>query len=367
MANCPHGTVHSMRVLPLLAAVAILLSGCSGSPGDADGTSSVTTVTNPADLSALNGTDQGFHLHDYWGGNDRLTVLDQQANVQFALNGGDYGEFIFFPDEGAVVPQGTSAAEVVVTWHDNLPGMYGDVELWVKTQADAAPESFEVLSSGSRVTFPTVLADADLPHQVLSAWEFALHIKSPANQPSQPATGNARSFNLVVNMVVEVVRGLDLPLFPAHPDHWQNATELPLIDGARGDTLLWVYGPPGCGFCSGGIVVVDPDAGRRVPVDAAAVEVTMTYSKDTPTGLALLYHGADAREWMDAPVSSDDGGKRIHVIPVEGNGDGPYAAQSLWEFWFRFDSDTAGGAAEQAGPYAGVWELSARVLKQMPA
>ncbi|MEK6975646.1 MAG: hypothetical protein AABY18_04805 [Candidatus Thermoplasmatota archaeon] len=333
--------------------VAVLASGCT-SPDESQDQG--TVVTDPSDYSYLNTTGASApHIHDYWSGEDRLKVLDQERPWTFTVNGGGFGSTTFHPDDGSVIPQGTASVETTVSWTDRSPGMYGDLELWIKTQADSEPRFVATLASGEPVVFATNLADADLPHQVLSAWDFTLHILSPDGQPSQPLTNQVRSYDLDVTIQAEAVRGLDLPAFPGHPDFWNGSTELPLVGDASGTTLFWGQEPPACGYCSGGINIVDPDNGTRVPNDATVVEVTMRYAHDTPTGLRLLYHGADTRDWKDAPIDSDDGETRVHRIPVNGDGDGPYSDQSLWEFYFGFE----GGV----GPYKGSWELTARVLK----
>jgi hypothetical protein len=355
-------SVHPMRwmLLLALAPLAASLAGCS-SGGDAEGSKDdgVRVVTDPSDYSYLqNGTDQGFHVHDYWGGQDRLSVLDQEGGMAFLLNGGQYGERVFRPADADVIPQGTASVETTVTWEDDRPGNYGRLELWVKTQNESATRLVGELQQGVALPFATTLADADLPHQQLSAWEFAIRVYTPEDQPTQPLGIPTRSYELQLTIYAEAVRGLELPAFPPHPDHWQGSTELPLLAQASGETQLWSEEPPACGYCSGGIGIVDPDNGTIVPPDAAAVEVTMTYARETPTGLRLLYHGANSRDWLDAPIASDDGSKRIHVIPLESNGDGPYADQTLWEFYFGFEDGN--------GPYRGEWTLSARVLKQMP-
>lgn len=345
--------IHGLRRRATLAALAaLLLSGCA-SPTD-DDAGAVPVITSPDQV--LNATvANGPHQHDYWKGADRLTVLDAMQRAVFTLNGGDHSTILILPADGAVVPQGTASVETTVSWRDLQPGVYGDAELWVKTQADAQSRFVSAITSGATVTLATVQGDADLPHQSLSAWEWELHLLTPDGQPSNPATGQARSYDLEITWRADAVRGLPLPVFPAHPDFWNGTTELPLVDEAGASVFFWQNEPPGCGYCSGGLYAIDPDNGTRVPTDADFVEVTLAYRHDTPTGLRLLYHGADTRAFKDAPIASDDGATRVHLIPVDADGDGPYSAQSQWEFYFGFE--------DGSGPYRGAWELTARVLK----
>ncbi len=347
-----------MRIFVACLLLGTVISGCASDSRDGDDAGGVHVVTSPGDYSYLNGSrpDQRAHLHDYWGEADSLVVVSADKTLEWVANAEPYAQLPFVPDEDQVIPLGAQFVDVAVSWRDVRTGNYGPPELWIKTAADDAPEPVDVpLENGGTIRFVSTNDDNDLPHQRLSAWEFVFAVPK-GDLPTLPGISpHTKTMHLDVNMTVTATRGLEIPLFPGHPDRWDNQTALPLAVAA-GETFLWVMEPPNCWFCSGGIFVVGPEDGRLVPGDAAYVEVTLEYTAYTPTGLELLFHGADTREWRPAPVESDDGSTRVHRIPVGfagAGGDGPYAKQSQWEFYFGFDGD--------APAYNGEWTLEATV------
>ncbi len=94
-----------------------------------------------------------------------------------------------------------------------------------------------------------------------------------------------------------------------------------------------------------------PADGAIVPYDAATVVVTLTAIGSSPLRVHLAHHGADTRELVRPDASQDDGTTRVWRIPVATAGDGPYARQSQWEFWFEPDAAT--------GHYSGDFHVNA--------
>src|SRR5687767_13345854 len=115
------------------------MAGCS-SPEVDDGPAveQPVVITRPDDFA--NGTLPGSHIHDYWGGRDRLTVVDLThpggdepgTGPGFAM-AEDVVVRTFQPEATNVVPQGTAAVEITFTWTDAQLDSYADPVLWLKT------------------------------------------------------------------------------------------------------------------------------------------------------------------------------------------------------------------------------------------
>jgi hypothetical protein len=314
----------------MAAAASILLAALAGCSGREDApepaSDAPVVVTAPDDFA--NATAPGSHIHDYWGGKDRVTVVDlthpggDEPGTGPGLAGGpDVVVRSFQPESGHVVPQGTAAVEVTFTWQDAPLDSYTAPALWLKTAAQNATEEVAAIGNGQAVTVETGAPDADLPHQLLSAWLFELRMASPDPMPLR--------FKGSVHLKVDAIRGLPLPVYPPHPDPWQGATELPLLS-AEGE--LSYFEDLGDGGCNGLSCpeVLRPGSGRIVPFDAYAVRAVLT--SDDPRGLELHYHSGLQREFQRAEPVSTGGGQAVYEIPVAGGGDGPYATQSQWEF-----------------------------------
>lgn len=311
---------------PLLLACVLLASGCTGPAAEPTTTTDpITLVTDPA--QGRNATGSGPHLHDYWGGGTRLTLFDAAPQVVQGLltvGGGKVPIASYRPDVGAVVPQGTAWANATFTWDADATDTFGGGELWVKSAADNHTAFVATLAGpGTTVTLPVAPEQADLPHQVLSAWEFVLVF--------QPDAAGAVSYSGNVELTVTLDRGHPIPLFPGHPDQWRNRTEAPLL--SSGGDLLFDGDAEGNYRCYGGCPQVHvPDDGAVVPIDAALVKVELGLSGSAPTKLGLKFHSAASRDWTAATPSSDTPTLRTYLLEVGDGGDGPYARQSQWEF-----------------------------------
>ncbi|MEA3136761.1 MAG: hypothetical protein QOC71_1042 [Thermoplasmata archaeon] len=315
-----------MRALCLLAVVA-LLAGCSDPAADpVVPTESATVITRVDDFA--NATAPGSHIHDYWGGKDRLTVVDlahpggdQPGTGPGFASGQDIVVRAFLPESGHVVPQGTGSVEVTFTWTDAQADSYTRPVLWMKTAGQNATVEVADVVSGEPVALEVGAPAADLPHQLLSAWVFELRMSSPDPMPLR--------FKGSVGLKVDAIRSLPLPVFPPHPDPWKGAAQLPLVDESGSLSYLEDLGDQGCD----GLAcpqVFRPASGQTVPTDAYMVSVKLTYSG--PRDLELFYHSGLDREFARAEPVSTNGGVRTYEILVEHGGDGPYATQSQWEF-----------------------------------
>jgi hypothetical protein len=191
----------------------------------------------------------------------------------------------------------------------------------MKTAGQNATVEVGPVASGEALAVEVGAPAADLPHQLLSAWVFELRMSSPDPMPLR--------FKGAVSLKVDAIRGLPLPVFPAHADPWKGATELPLFSAEADLSYLEDLGDGGCDgmACP---VLHRPESGAIVPTSAGYVRVVVVTS--TPQPVQLVYHSALAREFGVAEPLLTEGQVSTYELPVDGGGDGPYATQSQWEF-----------------------------------
>lgn len=350
-----------------LASVLVLtvLAGCiGGAPADTETPTndSPTVVEDPDNYTYVDNASfaTGGHVHDYWGGQDELTVIDRTERMgRFTIQtpGEDPERIgVMRPPAGTVIPQGTETVEVTVSWETVYGGdAYEDPQLWVRT-ADAHEFRHAAdIDNGDTVTIASTNAENDLPHRQLSGWAFAIFVE-PAASPG------ALWYQADVTMEGVAERGLELPVFPAHPDHWQGREEIELLDDAPG-TFVWddnnpIYGTACIGQGCGGPLdgTHRPDNGTIVPPDASMVRVRLEPESMSPTRVGLSYHAADRWEYTRLEPDESDGRARIYEIPVGTEmADGPYNEQSLWRF-LPYITDPV-----EDGVYAGSYRISATV------
>lgn len=318
-----------------LAALALLLAGCSEAAEPTPEGESLTIVTDPN--QGRNDPTMGAHLHDYWGSSDRKLVVDATVPVGYGSAGpssaqGPAAAAIVLPDPGMVVPQGAAIVEVTLTWTPSpelaAANQAAGTRLAIRTAADREALDQGAVSSGQTFAFASTNEQNDLPHQVLSAWEFHWVL-----EPVVLMAGlGAVSYQGELHVFVEAVRGLEIPLYPGHPDQWLGRTEFELFS-ADGEARM--DGDPRTGNvrCYGGCPPrLVPGDGIVVPIDANHVRVSLDRDLASPTRFGLAYHDAVSRDWvMPAPVEQTDT-TRVYVIDVLDGGDGAYARQSSWEF-----------------------------------
>src|SRR5688500_2010701 len=121
-----------MRALPLAF---LLLAGCASSPSDPAVTESGAIVVQaPDDYSYLDQSDPWSrpHLHDYWGGKTRYTLMSFSNTWHADLYAAPLGYFTngYYPEDGRVVPQGTGNLSVNVTFTPAPGDRPGVPALW---------------------------------------------------------------------------------------------------------------------------------------------------------------------------------------------------------------------------------------------
>lgn len=320
--------MQRLRILALATLLTTAFAGCATGPSQSETSSSTTVlVTRPGDFSGdANATGANApHLHDYWLGQGRLTVMDGWPTEPGpGVSGGtDVPVYHYRPDSGHVIPQGAAAVEVTFTWTPGTSDVYQDPTLWVRTAADTEARKVGPVESGKVVSFNTTNPQNDLPHQLLSAWVFEFRL-------SQRDDVQTLRFKANVTVHVEAVRGLEIPLYPGHPDRWDGKENITLVDVTR--QLAYMQDrDTGCDGVSCPQIEV-PQNGTIVPPDAAHVTATLTVTYGSPTQVGLSYHGAEGRAFQRLQPTATSGNTRTYDIPVGGYGDGPYAKTSQWEF-----------------------------------
>jgi hypothetical protein len=348
-----------MRAWLAAVLVASLFAGCSADPDEAAGPDDgVDVITDPRDTAYLqNGTlAAGSHIHDYWGGRDRVPVVGQTSTGASTCNGCTDG-MVFQsvrPAEGAIVPQGT---KWVNGTFQHIPDEDAQVlagyELWVKTAEDAESERWGPLQNGVPFSIETTQGENDPPHYVLSLWVFQV----------KALGGDEIHVSGEFRWQVEAVRGLPLLPYPPHPDRWNGATEIDLLSESGSTELTYTAEVPtmgqttSCyGNCPGRHAL---PSGVVIPFDTDRVEVRLVIGSGAPAGIGLWFHGADT--WTETKAAGTAGapGETLFTIPIEGAmADSPYAPQSLWEFQVWMDQPQPGFQA-----WTGAYTLEATAFK----
>lgn len=327
-----------LTALLLLSATA----GCVDTPDAAPVPAEPTTITDPTDFE-YNASQA--HVHDYWGGQDQLTIFSRTATRHATTLDGDLGLAIR-PDRDEVVPQGTARVDMVWHWTSDAPAdTYGTPIALVTTAATDDWTELGPITNGEAVTIETTNDDNDKPHARLSGWTFGLRF--PQETPTVNRVEGEARLELIAH------RGLDIPEYPGHPDRWEGRDRIDLVS----------YTGTAMAVDSGGgrlcVMGCPPELRSEaiVPHDAASVEVVL--QAPGPIGdVGLAYHGADTWEFTVAEPVEDGAGTKRFILPVDGTGDGPYAIKSLWEFAVIILGD---GPAD---PYSGDLSLEAWALAE---
>ncbi|MFA5944146.1 MAG: hypothetical protein WC876_06745 [Candidatus Thermoplasmatota archaeon] len=319
---------------PLLVA---LLAGCSDSTNpDAIPEADIGVITDPRDTSYLqNGSlAAGSHIHDYWGGRERVDILASTASGSWSCSGCTDGMQFFSarPDEGLIVPQGTKWVNGTFTHRSDGEDQFTGFELWVKTAQDSEPQLQGALQSGVPFSINTTQGENDPPHYVLSLWVFEV----------KALGGSDRHIGGEFELNAAAVRGLPLVPYPPHPDRWNGATELDLLSDSGASELTYQMEDPRGGTsitcasgCPGRHLLPN---GTVIPFNTDRVEVRLTIGDGLPVGLGLWFHGGDT--WSETKATGElvAPGETLFTIPIEGAmADSPYAPQSLWEFQVWLD------------------------------
>jgi hypothetical protein len=329
----PH-ICRKMTAVVVLMFLVVAFAGCTAEDIGPE-ESPMHTVTDPRDFSYVgNKTGDGWHIHDYWNGQEVLRVLEGEDGCPGACTvgyGGERGAVVgsFRPPTDSVVPQGAAWIHVTAEWRIG-DGEYGDVALFVKTANMSGTDFVTFLEPGVTVTIESTNDDNDPPHQRLSLWEFQIRAL-PRTGASQTTLEDFESY-----LFVEAERGLEIPPYPPHPDLWDGATEILLHEQTR--VVQYQVETPTLWTCNGCLGRHKPDDGKIVPYDASHVEVVVEVKEGLPGTFGLMMRGADTWTFEKATPKEDGLLRLVWHLDVTDRTDSPYAKQSLWDLYLVNDA-----------------------------
>lgn len=352
-----HGNTIPRAALALAVALAAMLAGCADATEPA-GTSEAFDPPAAAGPSIEIEPDAGAadvpHVHDYWSGRERVTLLDTDITIEppTALVWGAMttrflgetafgGAFVTLP-EGTIIYEGTGFVDITVTWSDpSITGMRflhrhagsGEIQPWTQTP------------NGETVVLDVTPEMTDMPHAQTSRWVFLM-----------AASGTPAVAIGTFHVRIDIVKTRDIAEWPAHPDLWEGADRITLAD-AEGQTTSRAA-PADLASSDPWAVPSDAIAAQRlVPMGAATLRVTVTVLEmdDTvPVERPTLF----ARTAYDVAFDFDDQGEPVEEgadgmswtweRPIEmDETDNPYAEASAWGF------RVLAGGAELPVPFPG--------------
>ena len=300
----------------------------------------VGNMTSPAASETNASLGAMPHLHDYWQGKERVTILDEDYTVDPA-SAAFWGAFMFYytheaslggtfvelPD-GQLVFEGTGQLDVTVSWSD--PGVTG-MRFAYRHAGSGELIGWVDAPQGQLVSIPVTPEMTDMPHTKHSRWFFVF-----------AASGTPPAAVGTFHIKMEVVKMRDITLFPAHPDLWNGATSLEVLKAsgvaksrqgpqAQAQQTLEPMRTPDD--------VVPGD--KLVPMETTFLLANVTIKSVTPElavdHIHLWYRSADmiSFEFTEAEegAASEDGKTWSWAIPVEMSmTDNPYAEKSDWAF-----------------------------------
>lgn len=343
--------------VPLLLLLSVVTAGCLGGTGSQGTSKDAVPATVPAssdanmtlpgaaDASESNKTLGAMpHIHDYWKGRERVTVLDQDVSVdpqtavfwaafstylQHTPSAG--GAFVQLP-AGQLVFEGTGQLDITLTYTD--PAMTGLHFAYRHAGTDEFSKWVET-PSGKTASIPITADMTDMPHSKESRWIWLFETANPYGA----AIGK-------FHIKMDIVKMRDVRLFPAHPDFWHGATSLELVR-ASGTAKSSQTSPR---FVERIVNPLQPPdgiigEGRVVPMETKELVVNVTLKSVNPSTLTvdhlhLYVHTADSfesqfREVDNAKaIKTTDGKSWSWRIPVLMNQtDNPYAEKSAWDYY----------------------------------
>ena len=337
-----HGNTIPRAALALAVALAAMLAGCADATEPA-GTSEAFDPPAAAGPSIEIEPDAGAadvpHVHDYWSGRERVTLLDTDITIEppTALVWGAMttrflgetafgGAFVTLP-EGTIIYEGTGFVDITVTWSDpSITGMRflhrhagsGEIQPWTQTP------------NGETIRLDVTPQMTDMPHAQTSRWVFLM-----------AASGTPAVAIGTFHLQVDIVKTRDVAEWPAHPDLWDGQRQITLAD-AEGRTAGRVA-PAGTAASDPWAVPTDAvHAQRLVPMEAATLRVTVTIL-DVDDTLDVERPHLLVRTAIDVEFDFDDQGDPASVgddgmtwtwqraIDMDET-DNPYADASAWAF-----------------------------------
>jgi hypothetical protein len=296
------------------------------------------------------------HLHDYWGANKELLLMDTQVHWSkggtFAQNYGAAGEALtayYQPNNGnwwhyfaipnradslpPIVLPGTESIRITITWTK----ANADVDAFILAYKPANTGTYKempAVASGVERTLTITAEEADNGHQLFSLWQFRI-------KPAPRTTPMTIPGPIQVKMVQ--VKGL-VPVEPAHEDFWNGTDTLVL----RNFTATHRVSTNSIGGCAEYAQVTPLEKGKLVPpgTNRLAMRFEWRYSDATLAGtpadgeMKLFWKPANLRP--DTPYDQFHSaepkklGARSHLYDIQVNAsqtDAFYQKNSNWVFY----------------------------------
>ena len=337
------------------------LTGCLGGKGDtatpaaAPSSANTTAMAAPVDNGSMNassaftGTGAVAHSHDYWLGRERVTLLDEDINVDpftatfftfFDVSQGTPGvggTFVNLPD-GTTVFEGTGKMEITASW--SAPTISGVAARW-RTAASNDFSEPKTLATGIVTSVPVTPEMSDMPHAKSSRWAFLL---TPASS-GQVMEGT-------LHLKIDIVKMRDIELFPAHPDLFAGAHQLTLFDGPATSSQQSIASQIVDGVSTMGKPGAEQGVASQkvVPMNAVAMMANVTIVDTTGnlgkvSAVNLTVKTADSNGFRGAKLIHTDDATHTYTfawLVDMRQTDSPYAKQSQWRFDLRVGSDPTG-------------------------
>lgn len=293
-------------------------------------------------------TGRVAHMHDYWQGRERITLLNDDVSVDApnaigftffdVLRGtpGVGGSVVNLPDE-AIVYEGTGKMEFTITWTDpTITGM----GLSYKTAASPSYGAPKDMKSGAPVSIDVAPDMTDMPHEKTSRWGFLL----TPDQAGQVIFGK-------FHIKIDIIRMRDITLFPGHPELFHGLHTLELWKGAASSSQTT--------FVTQGVNAVTKSPGQDdtlqskavVPMEARSMTANVTVKSvnndiGKMTNLTFLVKPANSNRYADAKLISVDAATNTYryawLVDMRMT-DSPYAKESMWRFDVQVDTDPSSG------------------------
>lgn len=356
----------SLSLLVAVAFLAVPFAGCLGDDApaveDAPAQSADTELAPEVNETVDDGMDEmpadiGHqpHMHDYWKGKERVTLMDEEIEVDpftamaftffDVVRGtpGVGGTFVELPD-GAIVYEGTGQLEFTVSWTDaTVTGM----GLSHRSPADPQFGETQPLAQAQALVIPVTPEMCDMPHEKESRWAFLL---VPA-QAGQAIVGK-------IHVKVDIVRMRDIEQFPGHPELFGGAHTLTLFSGPASSSSQ-NFLVRGAGFLTDAEPQESGVASQKVvPMETMTMTANVTITSATSnvgqvSDVRFLYKPADsAGRYRIAQLVSEDPEAGVYQFawPVEmRQTDSPYAKTSQWRFDLLISSDPTGQGMQTNG------------------
>jgi hypothetical protein len=358
----------TLAFLALLLVGAAGLSGCMDNGGDAPA-EKTDAAAAPADAPvATNATvDDGTaempkdlgakpHAHDYWTGKERITLLDQDVQVDpftavffsfFNVFGSHTpavgGAIVQLPD-GAIVFEGTGKLEFTASWSD--PTMTG-MALSYRSASGTDFSEPVALANGEALGIDVSPEMSDMPHEKTSRWMFIL---TPGSGQTMVGAFHAK---------VDIVKMRDIEQFPGHPELFHGAHTLTLFEGPATSSQSSFPSRLANGLTNGFQAGEDPGVRPTavVPMETLAMSANVTITSATASvgkvnGATLIVKPANSNGFYRTTLVSSDPDNGVYQFAwlVEmSQTDSPYAKESQWAFDLRVSTDTTGAGTQCGG------------------